>query len=130
MGGRRGFNFFLTFTVLFSFFMAVPAQAQRAKPMMPIVINGNTVTLTYENENTLTLEYLGSDGILGVGEGEKVNGEYIAKKSGAYTCLHRIINNVAVETSHTDVKVSGNQLIFTYPDRDRVQGSGHGWTGG
>ena len=28
MGGRRGFNFFLTFTVLFSFFMAVPAQAQ------------------------------------------------------------------------------------------------------
>ena len=27
MGGRRGFNFFLTFTVLFSFVMAVPAQA-------------------------------------------------------------------------------------------------------
>ena len=114
MSGRHGFNFFLTFTVLFSFFMAVPAQAQRAEPVMPIVINGNTVTLTYENENTLTLEYLGSEAILGVGEGEEVNGEYIAKKSGAYTCLHRPGHP---EVSHTDVKVSGNQLIFTYLDR-------------
>ena len=35
MGGRRGFNFFLTFTVLFSFFMAVPAQAQTCDPNQP-----------------------------------------------------------------------------------------------
>ena len=29
MGGRHGFNFFLALTVLFSFVMAVPAQAVR-----------------------------------------------------------------------------------------------------
>ncbi len=28
MSGRHGFNFFLTFTVLFSFVMAVPARAE------------------------------------------------------------------------------------------------------
>ena len=33
MGGRHGFNFFLTFTVLFSFVMAVPAQAQDKWPI-------------------------------------------------------------------------------------------------
>ena len=48
MGGRHGFNFFLAFTVLFSFVMAVPAQAQdsKARPTKA-VINGKTVTLTY-----------------------------------------------------------------------------------
>ena len=57
-GGRHSFNFSLAFTVLFSFVMAVPAQAQRATPTTA-VINGNTVTLTYDSP--LAVKYLGSD---------------------------------------------------------------------
>ena len=49
MSGRHGFNFFLTFTVLFSFFMAVPAQAQRAEPADADCHQWEqTVTLTYD----------------------------------------------------------------------------------
>ena len=61
-GGRHSFNFFLTFTVLFSFVIAVPAHAQRAEPQTS-VINGNTVTLTYANP--LTVRYSGSETLLG-----------------------------------------------------------------
>ena len=38
MGGRRGFNFFLAFTVLFSFFMAVPAQAEECTVPMQMAV--------------------------------------------------------------------------------------------
>ena len=113
MGGWRIFNSSLVFTVLLGFVMAVPAQAQRAEPQTS-VINGNTVTLTYEN--TLAVDdYLDSEQLFGPLDSEgkpardPITGEY---KSGAYTCLHRPGHP---EVSHTDVKVRGKQLIFTYP---------------